>query len=291
MGAPVISCYSYKGGTGRTTGAANLSYNLALQGKHVCLLDLDIEAPGLVSVVGLREGDFSFFVQKALAASVETPKMMQQLIKEGVPDLRELVTFDPRPEGTLRFIPASSLPGDRTTVKWRGWQPVRLLKSLIANVETEYGIDVFVLDIASGLRNSSIVPMAVSDLILVFFRWSRQHLKGTIDSVRWLEEFRASPDVPLSAEYILIPSAIPPIDEGTSIGRILGDVHRAAKIQLTQEAGTPVEAVERLAIEEVPILKWAEQILQGQDRVNGPYAQLTSAVMDWINRKERRDDS
>jgi CobQ/CobB/MinD/ParA nucleotide binding domain len=43
----VITFYSYKGGTGRSFLLANVAFLLACQGHRVCMLDFDMEAPGL----------------------------------------------------------------------------------------------------------------------------------------------------------------------------------------------------------------------------------------------------
>ena len=45
--AKVIAFHSYKGGTGKTTLAVNLSANLASKGYHVLLVDMDVYAPSL----------------------------------------------------------------------------------------------------------------------------------------------------------------------------------------------------------------------------------------------------
>ena len=42
-----ITFYSYKGGVGRSLALANIATRLAEFGKKVCLLDFDLEAPGL----------------------------------------------------------------------------------------------------------------------------------------------------------------------------------------------------------------------------------------------------
>lgn len=42
-----ITFYSYKGGVGRTLALANIAKRLAEFGKRVCILDFDLEAPGL----------------------------------------------------------------------------------------------------------------------------------------------------------------------------------------------------------------------------------------------------
>ncbi|MFC4035702.1 FxSxx-COOH system tetratricopeptide repeat protein [Streptomyces polygonati] len=43
----IVTFYSYKGGTGRTMALANTAWILASQGKHVLVVDWDLEAPGL----------------------------------------------------------------------------------------------------------------------------------------------------------------------------------------------------------------------------------------------------
>jgi Mrp family chromosome partitioning ATPase len=45
--APIITFYSYKGGTGRTMGLANTAWIMASNGLRVLVVDWDLEAPGL----------------------------------------------------------------------------------------------------------------------------------------------------------------------------------------------------------------------------------------------------
>ena len=49
----VIGCYSYKGGSGRTTSAANIACALARKNHNVCIIDMDIEAGGMSVVLGV----------------------------------------------------------------------------------------------------------------------------------------------------------------------------------------------------------------------------------------------
>ncbi len=48
MPAPwIFTFYSYKGGVGRSLAAVNVAYALAGRGRHVLLIDMDLEAPGI----------------------------------------------------------------------------------------------------------------------------------------------------------------------------------------------------------------------------------------------------
>lgn len=51
---PIVSFYSYKGGVGRSTLLGCLAYALAKEGKKVCILDLDLEAPGIGTLLGAQ---------------------------------------------------------------------------------------------------------------------------------------------------------------------------------------------------------------------------------------------
>jgi len=43
----VITFYSYKGGVGRTLALANIAFYLSKFEFNVCILDFDVEAPGI----------------------------------------------------------------------------------------------------------------------------------------------------------------------------------------------------------------------------------------------------
>jgi MinD-like ATPase involved in chromosome partitioning or flagellar assembly len=49
----IISIHSFRGGTGKSNTAANLAAMLAQQGKRVCVIDTDIQSPGIHILFGL----------------------------------------------------------------------------------------------------------------------------------------------------------------------------------------------------------------------------------------------
>lgn len=53
---PILSFYSFKGGVGRTTALVSLAIQLSREAKHVAIIDLDLESPGISSVLHGAEG-------------------------------------------------------------------------------------------------------------------------------------------------------------------------------------------------------------------------------------------
>lgn len=53
----VVTFYSLRGGVGRTTALVNAARTLASRGRRVLCIDMDLEAPGLATLLGLPEPD------------------------------------------------------------------------------------------------------------------------------------------------------------------------------------------------------------------------------------------
>lgn len=53
---PILSFYSFKGGVGRTTALLSLAIQLARAGRRVAVVDLDLEAPGVMSAMPPSDG-------------------------------------------------------------------------------------------------------------------------------------------------------------------------------------------------------------------------------------------
>jgi tetratricopeptide (TPR) repeat protein len=58
----ILAFYSFKGGVGRSMAVLNLAYALAAKGRHVLVLDVDLEAPGLSGFLH-REAEIAGFAR------------------------------------------------------------------------------------------------------------------------------------------------------------------------------------------------------------------------------------
>ncbi len=71
--AAIVTFYSFKGGVGRTTTLVACAWQLARAGKRVIVIDLDLEAPGVGSVLGAKSqrGVVDFLVDELATGKAE----------------------------------------------------------------------------------------------------------------------------------------------------------------------------------------------------------------------------
>lgn len=88
-GAPtIVAFYSFKGGVGRTTTLASCALQAAKQGERVVVIDLDLEAPGVGSLLGARadRGVLDLLVEHVATERVDVGPAC--VPAAGVPDSR-----------------------------------------------------------------------------------------------------------------------------------------------------------------------------------------------------------
>jgi hypothetical protein len=74
----IVTFFSFKGGVGRTTLLASTAMQLAADGKRVVAIDLDVEAPGLGSLLGAttRRGVVDFLVDHYATGTVDLDNLL-----------------------------------------------------------------------------------------------------------------------------------------------------------------------------------------------------------------------
>ncbi len=101
----IITFYSFKGGVGRTTAAALTALKIARLGYRVCLLDFDLEAPGLSSLIPLAKqpkvGVVDYLLERRIAGEEALP-MADYLVRFEDKEITEK-------EGELWLMPAGKL--------------------------------------------------------------------------------------------------------------------------------------------------------------------------------------
>jgi chromosome partitioning protein len=176
--AKCISFHSYKGGTGKTTLAANFSYWLASKGYKVYLLDLDFYAPSLYSYFNFEP---KFWINDYLKSRANLQEIM-------VDSSRFL---NVKLEGELKI--GFSRGGKEDIYQLEGnllndrEEQVKQFRNFIAMREellVDENADFVVMDTSPGVRYWSINSIVISDIVLLTLKMGDLDLRGTIKMVK-----------------------------------------------------------------------------------------------------------
>ncbi len=152
----IITVHSYRGGTGKSTTAANAALLATAAGRRVAVVDTDIQTPGLHRFFGVGQ----FAACRSLA---------DYLV--GNCEIIEAVGSMPADEsgGSLWVVPARSRINEINEILTHGYD-IGLLQEGFDQLIEELDLDVVFLDTHSGMANETAVAVALSTSLLVITR-------------------------------------------------------------------------------------------------------------------------
>ena len=162
-----IAVHSFKGGTGKSTMTANLAVSLALEGRKVGVLDLDLAGPGLHVLFEMKPDEIKhtlndYFLGACTASDIAI-------------DLTDKMHLT---RGSLIFVPASFKAEDIVRVLSKGYE-IGMFKSAIDVISKMYDLDYLVIDTHPGVEKSTLVSMGSCDLNIIISRMDSQDIFGT----------------------------------------------------------------------------------------------------------------
>ncbi|WP_029008941.1 ParA family protein [Azospirillum halopraeferens] len=165
-GAPRIVFFSIKGGVGRSTALAASAWSLAMQGKRVLVLDLDLESPGLSSALLPPDRQPAYGI---------TDWLVEDLVDNGDALLADMYgTSDLPTSGSIYLVPAHGRAmGEYVSKLGRCWMPKRnhrgapeswsvRLNRLVEHLESLHRPDVILIDSRAGI--DEVAAACVTDL-------------------------------------------------------------------------------------------------------------------------------
>jgi MinD-like ATPase involved in chromosome partitioning or flagellar assembly len=237
----IVAFYSFKGGVGRSMAVLNLAFALAGKGRHVLVLDMDLEAPGISGflhrekeIAGFARRDMVDLVNQAFSAPLPLdPLALPPVTEYVVPILSEKLHGTPHPFselGRLDIIPVdegrdyferlTSLGlGNynqddlvRAGSVLRAWLkslrfPIEVPDYYGPNCDRAAGYDYVLVDSRTGITETGGLCIGpLSDQLVVLTALNDQNVEGTR---RFLTEVGILDAPPAPKPYMIVASLVP----------------------------------------------------------------------------------
>ncbi|MBQ1942696.1 MAG: ParA family protein [Clostridia bacterium] len=150
-----VLCFANnKGGSGKSTTAANVGYSMAEAGKKVLLIDCDMQ-------LNLT---LAYFPEEQVIEMAKGDKNLFYAVKNGV-ELSKVIT--PTPYKNIDFIPASTLLSGIEFELFTKWQREFILQNLLASTVASGKYDYILLDAPPTLGGWTMNILVASDALIV----------------------------------------------------------------------------------------------------------------------------
>jgi MinD-like ATPase involved in chromosome partitioning or flagellar assembly len=325
--------YSFKGGAGRTVTTANVAHQLSR--KHdVLVVDLDVESAGtsvLFGVDGAVENGTCFSVQDVLCGVHRIDRMNEEFLRRYYAASDR--PFDPEilrrdgDDGTdnlsgasidmdrdefeeciwpflhavpkdfrVNVIPARRMVTNADFVR-RSNDSTKRFQTMLLQIEALTEVPAFILfDSAAGIQDTALLGLQSADVLVIFARWSRQFMSGTI---QLLKNWVTHPELDRLQRVLIVPTAVPGfLDEGrapkvledrrTDFKKAIAEINKSAK----KRWGRPEDWVDiDCEIPESDELKWDDRIIAEEPLPNEQMRSLVAAYGRLASRLEQEREA
>ncbi|WP_034264764.1 MinD/ParA family ATP-binding protein [Actinospica robiniae] len=157
----IVSLFSYRGGTGRSTTAVNVARLLAADGARVAVVDTALQYPALHTLFGINDlPDWISFTDYLLGRCTLGDVVQAVPLREAEPTAGE---------GTLFALPACNRPDKIEGIQSQGYD-VGLLGEAFKELSESLALDWLFLDTSAGMTNETAVALAASETVLTLAR-------------------------------------------------------------------------------------------------------------------------
>lgn len=168
----IISIHSFRGGTGKSNTTANIAALLAMDGSRVCVVDTDINSPGIHVLFNLDESEMVHSLNDYLWGKCG--------IEEAAHDVTGHIGGEIK--GQVFLIPSSIKAGEIARILREGYD-VGLLNDGFRDVVEKLNLDYLLIDTHPGLNEETLLSIAISNALVIILRPDSQDYQGTAVTV------------------------------------------------------------------------------------------------------------
>jgi cellulose biosynthesis protein BcsQ len=300
-----VAFYSFKGGVGRSTALASFALQRAQAGDRVAVIDLDLDAPGIGTLLACDENGGTALWG---VADYLLEKQFKDFIFQDYYHLAALPNLDPRPKGEVIVFPAGKINDDyigklvRLDLEPTANNVSNTIRTLLMDVKKELKPNWILLDVRAGLSEiSGLIADGLSHLYVVFGTGSRQSLQGIgifFDTIGRRRIIAGASQLDCLVVHAMVPrpsATAEPMKTRfeAELNELLGEVYYAASD--TEVEGNPwtISDAGQSNAPDVPIVIQYDEALAGLDSITrevekvttGGYRELTRRIMERFGKK------
>ena len=175
-----IAFHSYKGGTGKTTIAANLSTLLVSKGFNVLLIDMDVYAPSLHVYFNSKPEKW---MNNYLLDDLEFSDVIYDFTNV-IQEFHSSTSPSYKKKGKFNIVFSNPKKEEITSLDFqnRDSSKSQMLKKMLylkEKTNSDISYDYIILDTSPGIRPWSINALAIADIIILSLKMDHIDIEGT----------------------------------------------------------------------------------------------------------------
>ncbi len=176
-----IVFHSFGRGVGKSILTANIAALLAATGKRVGVVDINMHAPTVHIPFGINENQITYVLNDFLAKKCD--------FEAAVYDVSACLPSNS--SGKIFLVPSSSRMLEINRIVREGYELASLHQGLEWLTEARR-LDALLFDMCAGLSEDTLLPIAISDVLVVVLRPDPQDFQGTAVTVEIARRLKIS---------------------------------------------------------------------------------------------------
>lgn len=192
-----ITFYSYKGGVGRSLALSNIAKRLAEFGKKVCLIDFDLDAPGLNHKFSefIKDEDVELGIVDYIYSFVENGK-----VGGSIRDYITQIEFKNKNHQSIDLLAAGNTNTQEywkklSSINWaslfyeKDSRGIEFFSNLKQEIKNELQPDFLLIDSRTGITDISGITMSIlADETILVCANNKENIKGIKQIVRTISQ-------------------------------------------------------------------------------------------------------